>query len=222
MSAIQVVRRDQVRLARIDPGETLPREQDEGRWGSLTYRSNRTPRAQPGPFIQTFYRPRRVDGRYGVIVVTLHLMCGLPLSGKTTLAHRLEQEHSALRLTPDEWIAGLLPRDWERAELDRLRDPVEAIQWDVAARALVLGIDVILDWGLWNRSERDDLRARASALGAAVQVHFCDAELHVLLKRSQIRSSNLRHGEFQIEEHDLRTWSDAFERPTPDEFAVVG
>ena len=36
-------------------------------------------------------------------VATLHLMVGLPCSGKTTLAKQLEQERSALRLTPDEW-----------------------------------------------------------------------------------------------------------------------
>jgi len=30
-------------------------------------------------------------------------MCGLPCSGKTTLANQIEQERSALRLTLDEW-----------------------------------------------------------------------------------------------------------------------
>jgi predicted kinase len=35
-------------------------------------------------------------------MVTLHLMVGLPCSGKTTLARTLEHERSALRLTPDE------------------------------------------------------------------------------------------------------------------------
>jgi hypothetical protein len=65
-------------------------------------------------------------------MATLHLMCGLPCSGKTTYARRLEAEQSALRLTPDEWINRLLPPDWDRSELDRLRNPTEAIQWDVA------------------------------------------------------------------------------------------
>ena len=39
-------------------------------------------------------------------MATLHLMVGLPCSGKTTLAKQLEQERSALRLTPDEWQIG--------------------------------------------------------------------------------------------------------------------
>lgn len=37
----------------------------------------------------------------------LHLLCGLPGSGKTTLARLLEQELPALRLTPDEWMKPL-------------------------------------------------------------------------------------------------------------------
>jgi predicted kinase len=34
-------------------------------------------------------------------MATLHLICGLPCSGKTTLAKQLEQQHAALRLTTD-------------------------------------------------------------------------------------------------------------------------
>ncbi|MFZ0544969.1 MAG: AAA family ATPase [Candidatus Promineifilaceae bacterium] len=41
-------------------------------------------------------------------MATLILICGLPGSGKTTLARQIEQSRSALRLCPDEWIARLL------------------------------------------------------------------------------------------------------------------
>lgn len=153
---------------------------------------------------------------------TLHLICGLPGSGKTTLARRLEREHSALRLTPDEWIARLLPERRDRAELDRLRDPTEAIQWEIAARALTLGVDVILDWGLWGRSERDEFRVRAKALGAQVQIHFCDVPLVELQARLAARNKTLQPGEFRIEGEDLILWSSRFEPPTPDELATVG
>jgi predicted kinase len=46
-------------------------------------------------------------------VATLHLMAGLPCSGKTTLAQKLESERSALRLTPDEWQVRLFGQDAE-------------------------------------------------------------------------------------------------------------
>ena len=34
------------------------------------------------------------------------LLCGLPGSGKTTLARKLAEEPHAVRLSPDEWLAG--------------------------------------------------------------------------------------------------------------------
>lgn len=98
-------------------------------------------------------------------MATLFLICGLPGSGKTTLAKQLEHTRPALRLSPDEWIVALLADSQDSAERDRLRDPAEAIQWEVAKRALTLGNDVILEWGFWSREERARYRAQAEALG---------------------------------------------------------
>ena len=102
----------------------------------------------------------------------LHLMVGLPCSGKTTLARQLEAEHSALRLTTDEWHIRLFGHDYDEgmsssdeAEHDARHDSVESLMWDVASRVLTLGVDVILDFGCWVRSQRDEYRAKAEALG---------------------------------------------------------
>ena len=38
---------------------------------------------------------------------TLFLTVGLPATGKTTAARRLEADHHALRLTKDEWMKAL-------------------------------------------------------------------------------------------------------------------
>jgi predicted kinase len=37
----------------------------------------------------------------------LVLVCGLPGSGKTTIARQLEQETGAIRINIDEWVAAL-------------------------------------------------------------------------------------------------------------------
>ena len=37
----------------------------------------------------------------------LVLVCGLPASGKTTLARRLAESYGAVRLNPDEWESAL-------------------------------------------------------------------------------------------------------------------
>src|SRR3954467_9955429 len=88
-------------------------------------------------------------------VATLPLMVGLPCSGKTTLARKLEHERSALRLTPDEWQLRLFGQDAEEPEHEARHSLIEALLWDLASRALVLGTSVILDFGFWAREERE-------------------------------------------------------------------
>ena len=148
---------------------------------------------------------------------TLFLMVGLPGAGKTTLAKELEVEHDALRLTPDEWIPILYGTDLDQATLDGVRDPVERMQWQVAARALELGVNVILDFGFWGRGERNDYRARAVALGARTKICFLDVPHEELSARLAARNANLPPGTFPVTQAQLDLWASWFERPTVDE-----
>lgn len=148
---------------------------------------------------------------------TLYLICGLPGAGKTTLAKQLEVAHAALRLCPDEWIATILADPSDTAELDRLRAPVELLQWEVAKRALVLGIHVILENGFWSRAERAQFRAEAEALGARVELHYLEVSRDQLWARLEKRNANLPPGTFQVSEEQLDLWLSWFEPPTEDE-----
>ena len=150
-------------------------------------------------------------------MATLILMCGLPGSGKTTRARELELERHALRLTPDEWIARLFGTGLTLPTLDWCRDPVEAVQWAVAERALSLGVNVILDFGFWSRSEREGFRSRAAALGARSEVHFLDAPREVLLARLAARNAELPAYTFHVTEVQLNAWWNLFEPPAADE-----
>src|SRR5262249_54454973 len=98
-------------------------------------------------------------------------MCGLPGAGKSTLAKQLEGSLPALRLSPDEWMDSVT-----RAAPDDpdARDAVEAEQWRIAARALELGVHVILENGFWTRRDRDAYRACGEAVGAKVVLHYLD------------------------------------------------
>ena len=150
-------------------------------------------------------------------MATLHLICGLPGAGKTTLAKKLEAELPALRLTPDEWIAQIIEDVSDRTELDRLRDPVEAVQWDVAMKALALGVDVVMDFGFWGREERRGFQQRAEASGATVKWHFLLVEREELWARIAKRNANLPPGTFYNSEEELDYWLSVFEPPTAEE-----
>ena len=144
---------------------------------------------------------------------TLHLMCGLPCAGKTTLAKRLETEHNALRLTPDEWHIALFGPEPD----DERHTQIEGVMWTVAARVLQLGQDVILDFGFWSREERYDFRARAAALGADCRVHYLPATLQTLQQRAVRRNAQLPDHTFEVGPEELADWFSRFEAPTDDE-----
>jgi len=150
-------------------------------------------------------------------VATLHLMVGLPCSGKTTLARKIEHEGSALRLTTDEWHVPLFGQDAEEPEHNARHSLIEAMLWSIASRALELGTNVILDFGFWARAEREDYRLRAKRLGASSEVHFLDVPENELLRRLAVRNSQPSQESFHIPEESMKPWIEFFQRPTPEE-----
>jgi hypothetical protein len=144
-------------------------------------------------------------------------MVGLPCSGKTTLAQKLEHELPALRLTPDEMQIRLFGQDAEEPEHDDRHSLIEAMLWNIAGRALELGTNVILDFGFWAREEREDYRSRAKHLGAGSEVHFLDVSEDELLRRLEERNSRPSQESFLISGKAMKPWIAFFQKPTPDE-----
>lgn len=150
-------------------------------------------------------------------MATLHLMVGLPCSGKTTLAQKLEHEQSALRLTTDEWHISLFGQDAEDPEHNSRHSIIEMMLWKIASRALELGTNVILDFGFWAREEREDYRSRAKAVGASSEIHFLDVPADELMRRLSVRNSQSSPTSFHIPEEMMEPWIALFQRPTSDE-----
>ena len=150
-------------------------------------------------------------------MATLHLMVGLPCSGKTTLAKKLEHEQLALRLTTDEWHVRLFGQDAEEPDHDSRHGLIEALLWKIASRALELETNVILDFGFWAREEREDYRSRAKHLGASSEVHYLDVSEAELLRRLEERNSRPSQESFLISEEAMKPWIAFFQKPTPDE-----
>jgi len=141
----------------------------------------------------------------------LIIVCGLPGSGKTTLAKALESRLRAVRFSPDEWMDALSLNLWN----EEMRAKIEALQWKFAQQLLALGLTVIIEWGTWGRTERDTLRLGARALGAAVELHYVSAPADVLFDRIQLRALENP----PIERSAVSRWFEIFQAPTPEEMA---
>jgi len=158
-------------------------------------------------------------------MATLHLMVGLPCSGKTTRAKQLEKKYNALLLSPDIWHIKLFGNDMGKAEHEKNHSAVEAIMWDHAARVLRLGVDVILDFGFWGKGERENFRERAKKLGADFKIHYMDVPVNELYKRMEKRNkAALKKGRenndvFILTKEDMDSYIKLFQPPAPDELA---
>ncbi len=150
-------------------------------------------------------------------MTTLYLMVGLPCSGKTTRAKELENELFAIRLTPDEWHVKLFGHDIADPDHDKRHYLIEDMLWQIAARALSLGTNIILDYGFWAKEERDDYRTRAKKLGARSEIVFMDVEEEELLKRMRWRNENLTNTIHYIPEELMLSWFHIFQKPDAEE-----
>lgn len=138
---------------------------------------------------------------------------GLPGCGKTTTARRFELEHNALRLTKDEWMKALYGSE----NPSSASDVIEGRLIEIALRTLGLGINVVLDFGLWSRDERSALRNAGAQAGASVVIWFAPVTMHEQHRRHAIRLAEDPHSTWPMSDDELATWTTSFDVPTPGE-----
>lgn len=147
---------------------------------------------------------------------TLYVMIGLPAAGKTTVARQLEDEHRALRLTPDEWMIPL----FGESDAGGKRDVLEGRFVWLATRALRFGVSVVLDFGVWGKDERSALRCLAEEVGADCRLVYLPVDETEQQVRILGRMSADPESTFPVDSDDLHRFRRSFQ--VPDDSELTG
>ena len=146
-----------------------------------------------------------------------HLIHGFVGSGKTTYATKLERELPALRFSIDEWITQLYGQNPPSDKFDEYHRRATSVIWQVSTQALLLGQNVILDFGFWSRSSRDDARDRVEEVGAKSILYSVICSNDVMKARTLARTEKMPEGALYIDETMLEALHLRFEPVSADE-----
>lgn len=149
--------------------------------------------------------------------VTLHLLHGLPGSGKSTYARELAARHAAVCLSPDEWMVERHGSNPPESKFTGYKAKIAADIWRQAEAHLREGMDVILDGGFWTRAERDDARQRARQLGVSCLLYAFRCDEAVMLQRVLARSQAAPDTALQINEAAFGIFQGRFQPLESDE-----
>lgn len=144
------------------------------------------------------------------------LICGLPASGKSTLARHLALTTRAVRLDKDEWVRQLGADVWDEDFRVRLENQLWALTQQLLAREQ----SVILEWGHWARVERDEKRRGARTLGVSVELHYLDVPLEELVERAERPNTSVEWSAAPITRARLEEWALGFQPPDPEEMLL--
>ncbi|MGW1074309.1 AAA family ATPase [Streptomyces sp. NPDC002537] len=151
------------------------------------------------------------------------LLVGLTGSGKTTVARALA-ERGITRLSVDEEVHRLHGRygvDYpEHTYFERERPVAEAIRQRLI-KELQAGNDVVLDHGLWRRSDRDTWRQAAREAGGLPLVVYLPADRNELLRRLAERNQREDANALTVTPEALDDFFARFDPPADDEEVIV-
>ncbi len=149
------------------------------------------------------------------------MTCGKICCGKTTYARKLAEELGAVVLSIDEVMLALFP-DGAGEMHDAYARRTEQYLLSLSLEILESGTDVILDWGLWTRAQRDRLREFYRANHFPSEIHYLrigeDEWQRRIRHRNGDRTGSLS---YYVDEGLLEKVRLLFEEPAEDEIDFI-
>ncbi|MBP5726929.1 MAG: ATP-binding protein [Clostridia bacterium] len=151
------------------------------------------------------------------------MTCGRICCGKTTYAQKLREERNAVILSIDELMLTLFPEGaGEMHDTYALR--TEQYLLSLSLQILRTGTDVILDWGLWTKAQRDKIRAFYTENGFESEIHYLQVSREEWERRIRKRNGTQKMEKpsaYFVDEGLLRKVESLFEEPSESEVDLI-
>lgn len=154
----------------------------------------------------------------------VHLMLGLPGSGKTTLSHKLSEELKVPRFSLDEEYFLVVPNRQQSERDFAIEAQVEAKIKEQVAALVGNGTSLVLDFCPWKSARRREYYSFITSHGGFPKVHYLPVQREELIRRLEVRNS-FRDERYQYMSPEmLDDFFGRFEAPLSDEaeFVVKG
>ena len=150
------------------------------------------------------------------------LLCGRLCCGKSTYAAKLCREGRAVTLSVDEVMLALFgPYTGERHDLYAAR--TEKFLLEKSLELVRAGVDVVLDWGPWQREKRTAIRDFYVSRGIPFELHALEVDDATWRARIETRNRAVARGEcdaYPVDENLLAKFASRYEPPDPSEVDV--
>ena len=118
-------------------------------------------------------------------------MRGRSGAGKTTYAHKICEELSAIRFSIDPWMQTLYHEDMNTLDYEWMMNRVYRCYnqiWDVSLQILNNGGNAVLDLGFTERKLRENFYTRAKNMDISMELHFLNVPQNIRRKRVERRN----------------------------------
>ncbi|MBR6442248.1 MAG: ATP-binding protein [Clostridia bacterium] len=151
------------------------------------------------------------------------MTCGRICCGKSTYAKKLCEERRAVILSIDEITLALFPEGTGELH-DTYVSRAGQYLLSLSLQILRSGTDVILDWGLWTRAQREQLRAFYTEHGFENEIHYLRISRGEWERRIRTRNAQQEKEEpsaYFVDEGLLRKVESLFEEPAETEVDLI-
>ncbi len=150
------------------------------------------------------------------------LICGKICCGKSTYAEKLRLENKAVVLSVDEIMLSIFGQHCGDKH-DEYAENTQEYLFHKSLELVESGIDVILDWGFWQKEKREAVKAFYMSRNIECEFHYIDIDDKTWKARLDKRNNAVLTGEtnaYFVDENLAAKFEARFEMPEKNEVDV--